>query len=104
MVLQQFSGCLFPLGYPHLMQTAALIITLVGLIASLCGAVWLQWGIKPDDQRFTEDGMLYPGRQASRVLPKYIKAQQSPTLLVVVGGGIQILGGVFAVISHFTGG
>lgn len=86
------------------MQIAALIITLVGLVASLCVAVWLQWGIKPDDPRFTDDGMLYPGRQASRVLPNYIKAQQSPTLLVVVGGGIQILGGVLAVISHFTAG
>lgn len=86
------------------MQTAALFITLVGLVASLCGAAWLQWGIKPDDPRFKDDGMLYPGRQASRVLPKYIKAQQSPTLLVVVGGGIQILGGVLAMISHVTAG
>jgi len=86
------------------MQTAALIITLVGLVASLWGAVCLQWGIKPDDPRFTDDGMLYPGRQSSGVLPNYIQAQQSPTLLVVVGGGVQILGGVLAVISHFAAG
>lgn len=86
------------------MQTAALIITLVGLGASLCGAVWLQWGIKPDDSRFTDDGLIYPGQQTSRVLPNYIKAQQTPTLLVVVGGGIQVFGGVCALTSHFVGG
>lgn len=84
------------------MHITALIVTLVGLGISLCGAGWLQWGIDPEDERFTDDGQLYPGPQTSKVLPKYIKAQQAPTLLVVVGGGVQVLGGVCAIIASFT--
>lgn len=86
------------------METLALIITLLGLCASPIGAAWLQWGIDPDDPRFFDDGPLFPGRHASRVLPNYIKAQQRPTFLVIIGGGIQVCGGIFAIISHFVGG
>lgn len=81
------------------MNTAALIVTLLGLSLSLVGAAWLQWGIDPEDERFTDDGMLYPGRQRSEVLPRYIHAQKRPTLLVVIGGGVQVLGGVLALLA-----
>lgn len=79
------------------MTAAALVLTLVGLVASLSGAVWLLFGIRPDDQRFLDDGPLYPGQQQSLVLARFIRAQRKPTLLVVIGGGLQVLGGVLAI-------
>lgn len=81
------------------MSTAALIVTLCGTALSLVGAVWLFFGIRPDDPAFTDDGMLYPGQQRSQVLPRFIRAQQRPSVLVLVGGGVQVLGGVLAILA-----
>lgn len=81
------------------MTTIALVATLAGLTLSLAGAAWIQWGINPHDPQFSDEGDLFPGPQRSKVLPRYIKAQQRPTLLVVIGGGVQIVGGVLAVIA-----
>lgn len=81
------------------MQIAGLWLTVVGLAASLVGAGWLLFGIRADDPRFTHDGQLFPGEQSSVVLPAFIRAQQRPTMLVVLGGGVQVVGGVLAIIS-----
>lgn len=79
------------------MAMAALVITVLGLAISLAGAGWLLVKIRPDDPRYVDDGMLFPGPQHSVVLPRFIRDQQRPSIVVVIGGGLQVLGGVLAI-------
>ncbi|MBL3699255.1 hypothetical protein EV139_0884 [Leucobacter luti] len=81
------------------MQTISLVAALLGLALSLWGAVWLWFGLDPDNERYKDDGMAYPGTQESQVLPRYIADSRRPTLLVAVGGAVQVAAGVLALIS-----
>ncbi|MFQ1002626.1 hypothetical protein [Modestobacter sp. SSW1-42] len=81
------------------MATAALVLTLIGLVVTLIGGGWLLWGIDPADEKYNDDGPLYPGQQRSQVLPRFIQAQRRPTVLVVMGGVVQVAGGVLAIIA-----
>lgn len=81
------------------MQTISLVAALLGLALSLWGAVWLWFGLDPDEKRYKDDGMLYPGPQKSQVLPRYIADSRRPTLLVAMGGVVQVFAGVMALIA-----
>lgn len=78
------------------MLLASIVVALVGLVLSLAGAAWLWFGLDPENVRYLDDGLLYPGRQQSAVLPRYIRDSRRPTLMVVVGGGVQVIGGILS--------
>lgn len=77
----------------------SICVALLGLILSLIGAAWLWFGLDPENERYIDDGMLYPGQQTSEVLPRYIKDSRRPTLIVLIGGGVQVLGGILSLIA-----
>jgi hypothetical protein len=80
-------------------STVALLVTLAGTVLSLGGAAWLFFGIRPDNPAYEDDGMLYPGQHRSEVLPRFIRAQQRPSVLVLIGGGVQVLGGALTLLA-----
>lgn len=73
------------------METVSLLVALLGLVLSLGGAAWLWFGLDPESERYQADGMLHPGVQRSKVLPRYIADSRRPTLLVVLGGALQVV-------------
>ncbi|MGU3425589.1 hypothetical protein ACLBWV_11760 [Microbacterium paraoxydans] len=81
------------------MLLLSIIVALLGLIVCLCGALWLWFGLNPESDRYTDDGMLYPGQQRSEVLPRYIRDSRRPTLMVVIGGGIQVVAGILSLVA-----
>lgn len=84
------------------MELIALICALIGLVLSLVGAVWLWFGLDPDKEKYKNEGQLHPGEQQSITLPKYISDSRKPTLLVAIGGGVQVIAGILAVARLFT--
>jgi hypothetical protein len=81
------------------MQALALWLAVAGCAVSAAGAVWLLLGFKPDNPRYLDDGMLYPGVQRSQVVPNLLKDQRWVAALVVLGSALQLLGAVFAAVS-----
>lgn len=81
------------------MLIASLIITLAGAGLSLAGSAWLFLGFRPDDKRYTDEGMLYPGPQSSRVVSNLLRDQRRPAALVVAGGSLQLIAGVVALVA-----
>lgn len=77
----------------------ALVLTLVGALATLAGAVWLLVGFRATDARFTDDGMLYPGGQTSQVVPNLLRAQGRVGVLVAAGAAVQLVGAVLALVA-----
>jgi hypothetical protein len=75
----------------------SLAVTMLGLILTLAGAGWLLFGIRESDRRFSSDGNLYPGEQTSVVVPALIRAQRWPGWLALIGGSVQLVGGVLAI-------
>lgn len=81
------------------MQITALVLALVGLVLTTAGSVWLLFGFSPTNPRYVDDGMLYPGNQRSKVIPNLLRDQRKVSALIVLGAAIQVVGGVFAVLS-----
>lgn len=77
----------------------SLWLTLTGLVLTLLGAGRLLLKIKPKDPRYVDDGMLHPGDQQSQVLPQFIRDQQRPALVVLIGGALQTAGSVLALLA-----
>lgn len=81
------------------MLIVAGVVAVVGALITAAGSCWLWLGFKPDNPRYVDDGMLYPGRQTSRVLPNLLKDQQKVTALIAVGGAVQLVATVLVLIT-----
>jgi hypothetical protein len=81
------------------MIVAAVVVTAVGAALATAGALWLFFGLSPTDPRFRDDGMLYPGRQESSVVPALLRAQRRPAALVGLGTSTQLVGAVLAILA-----
>lgn len=81
------------------MTVAALVLTLIGLVVTTAGAVWLVFGFSPTNPRYVDDGQLYPGPQKSTVVPNLLRDQRKVSALVAFGAAIQVAGGVFAILA-----
>lgn len=81
------------------MIIAAAVIAVVGALVTCVGSVWLVVGFGADNPRYVDDGMLYPGRQSSTVLPNLLRDQQKVTALIACGGAIQLVGTVLALLA-----
>ena len=84
------------------MVLVAAIVAVVGALITSVGSGWLWLGFKPDNPRYTDDGMLYPGRQRSMVLPALLMDQQRVTALIASGGGVQLVGTVLALTAALS--
>jgi len=82
------------------LETLGLWAAMVGGAISVTAAVWLLVGFSPNNPRYSNDGPLYPGMQRSLAVPQLLKDQRGVAALVVTGSSIQLLGAVFALISH----
>lgn len=81
------------------MQVVAGVVAVVGAVLTLGAAAWLFFGFKPDNPRYVEDGMLYPGEQTSTVVPNLLHDQRRATALALAGGAVQVVATVLALIS-----
>ena len=77
----------------------ALILTIVGALLNFYAAWWLVWSSKPDDPKYTDDGMLYPGRQVSKVVPALVRDQRRIGAVVLVGNSFLLAGAVLAFLN-----
>lgn len=75
------------------MELWSLIVTGIGAALNLYAAWWLVWSSTPDDPRYTDDGMLYPGPQESKVVPALVRDQRKIGA-VVLAGNVFLLAGV----------
>ena len=73
-----------------------LVLTAAGACVTTTGALWLMFGFSPDKPRFKDDGLLYPGRQESKVVPSLLRAQRIPGGMTAIGAAIQLLAAVIA--------
>jgi hypothetical protein len=48
------------------MEITALILAAVGAACGVAPALWLYFGFKPDNPRYTRSGPLYPGEFETR--------------------------------------
>jgi hypothetical protein len=83
------------------MDLWALIVTGIGTAVSLYGAAWLVWSSKPDDPRYNDDGMLYPGHQTSKVVPALVRDQRKVGIIVAVGNAIVLVGVFLSFLASF---
>ncbi|WP_087874113.1 hypothetical protein [Arthrobacter globiformis] len=81
------------------MQDLALWLAVAGCGVSAVAAVWLLLGFKPNNPRYVDDGMLYPGVQRSQVVPNLLRDQRWAAALVVLGSSLQLMGAVLAAFS-----
>lgn len=79
------------------METWSLILGLLGAVGAFTAALWLLFGFKPSDPRFTDDGTLYPGRQTSTVVPNLLREQGRVGALVAVSASLQVLAVLLAI-------
>lgn len=75
-------------------------LAMSGCAVSVVAAVWLLVGFNPDNPKYVDDGMLYPGPQRSRVLPQLLKDQRGVAALVVLGASVQLAGAVLSVVGN----
>lgn len=71
-----------------------------GCAVSAVGAVWLLVGFSPNNPKYVDDGMLYPGVQRSQVLPQLLKDQRGVASLVVIGTTLQLGGAVLTIVGQ----
>lgn len=81
------------------MIITAAVVAVIGAIVTGAGAAWLAFGFSPDNERYKDDGMLYPGPQESQVLPNLLQDQRRATALVAIGGGIQLVATMIALVG-----
>lgn len=74
-----------------------MILALLGAVSAFAAALWLLFKFKPSDSRFADDGMLYPGRQTSTVVPNLLREQGRVGALVAVSAALQVLAVVLAI-------
>lgn len=86
------------------MEIPALVVTLVGALATTFGAVWLLFGFDPDDPRYTVDGPLYPGVQQTKVVSNLLHDQREVSVLLAVGAMIQLVGAAMTVAAVIEAG
>ncbi|SHP28707.1 Uncharacterised protein [Mycobacteroides abscessus subsp. abscessus] len=80
------------------MKLAAGITAALGALVTLIGSI-LMVRIRPDNPRYQDDGLLYPGQQESKVVPALLHDQQSATALIAAGGAIQLVATVLALVA-----
>ena len=78
------------------MIITAAVVAVIGALLTGSGAAWLAFGFSPDNERYKDDGMLYPGPQESQVLPNLLRDQRRATALVAFGGAVQLVATVLA--------
>lgn len=78
-----------------------MIVTGIGTAVSLYGAGWLVWSSNPDDPRYTDDGLLYPGQQRSKVVPELVRDQRKVGIVVAAGNAIVLLGVFLSFLASF---
>jgi hypothetical protein len=76
----------------------ALILAVIGTALGLGAALWLL-GSNPDSERYSDDGMLYPRLQRSKVGPVIVREQRRIAGLVVAGNPFQLAGAVLAFLA-----
>jgi hypothetical protein len=76
------------------METWALVLTAIGAVLNVGAAVWLLAASNPDSERYTDDGMLYPGQQRSRVVPALVRDQRKIAALTVLGTTLLLVAAV----------
>jgi hypothetical protein len=75
----------------------ALAITIVGLIFTLIGTGQLLFGIRHDDPKYSSLAMP----REMEIVPSLIYAQRRPLWLALIGGSVQVVGGVLAIVAAF---
>jgi hypothetical protein len=70
------------------------ILTVIGAAVNGAAAVWLLAASNPDNERYTDDGMLYPGRQRSQVVPALVRDQRKIAALTVLGTTILVVAAI----------
>lgn len=79
------------------METVGLWVALAGCAVGAAAAVWLLVGFSPNNLKYVDDGMLYPGAQRSQVLPQLLKDRRGVAATVVIGTSLQLGGAVLTV-------
>jgi hypothetical protein len=78
---------------------AALVATF-GALVTACGSVWLWRGFKPDNPRYMyDDHEMRFGPQKAQGLINLLHDQQKVTALIAIGGAVQLLGTILALIA-----
>jgi len=80
-------------------RSATVVLGILGALVSLIGALWLLLGFSPGSERYTDDGMLYPGPQRSQVVPRLLRDQRRVSAVIVTGTALQLLAAVFGVLA-----
>lgn len=83
------------------MELWSLIVTAIGTAVSLVGAMWLVLSSKPDNPRYIDDGLLYPGRQESKVVPALVRDQRKVGIVVAAGNAIVLVGVFLSFLASF---
>jgi hypothetical protein len=84
-------------------QTWALVLTVCGAALNAGAAVWLLSTSNPHSDRYTDDGMLYPGQQRSQVVPELVRDQRKIAALTVVGSTLLVMASVLAFLADSSG-
>lgn len=77
------------------------IAAAIGALVTLVGAIWLWRGFGPGNERYKDDGLLYPGQQESTVLPNLLRDRQKVMAVIAGGGAIQFVGSCLALVAVF---
>lgn len=81
------------------MVITAAVVAVVGALVTAGAAVWSWLGFSADNPKYHDDGMLYPGPQRSQVLPALLRDQRRVTSVLAVGGALQLVGTVLALVA-----
>ena len=80
------------------METWALfltvILTVIGAAVNVAAALWLLAASNPDNERYTDDGTLYPGPQRSQVVPALVRDQRKIAALTMLGTTILVVAAI----------
>jgi hypothetical protein len=82
------------------MEITALILAAVGAACGVASALWLYFGFKPDNPRYTRSGPLYPGEFETPVVANLLTDQQKPIGLAVFGSTLQLLAAFLTVLAQ----
>lgn len=81
------------------MKSLAVSAAVLGAVGGTVAAVWLLIGFKPDNPRYTDDGVLFPGEQQSLVVPNLLRDQRKVAALVTASAICQFVGVVLGVLA-----
>ncbi len=85
------------------MNIAGLAMTVVGAVVNLAGAAWTLCGFNPEDPRYKDEGLLYPGQQVSKAVSRLLRDQRRVSAVTVMGSTVLTVGAVLVFMAGVNG-